>query len=634
MNVLSSFAPASSFQIGIRAFSRRRRHPERLLCGAAIRTFSRTTGNILSQSCYEYSLFGASSPTRRLKDSKLRCYKLWPRTQTRTLGKLMQPGKYTFRAILHYTDLHDTYEDADGLEFRKEDLSQREVNAIFGPHISARDANRLLKIIHGRRVAGSLDDPDLQQNTSHYSTADKIKALEYLRKNIPVDEVINAGLRAEDELRLIEEQENELQDAEEQFEETSSQTLPAEPEPKLEPEPEPTTPQTPFSETKSEPEPEIATAPGKLPRKPQSDSPYGESTFDRIRKRNIALREAEEKRQEEERIKREHDEALGNIGTLQTDQAQPRAVSPWRQKHTERATSDLQAPPEMKVWERLLPMVAMTALILGGCAAFAVMYKPPQRDWRVWPEIPPAAATCLGLIMMNMSIWMLWKFPPAWAVFNRYMMVVAATPRPLQLVGAIFSHHGFGHLTGNMIALFFFGIRLHDEIGRGNFLALYFASGAVGFLASVSHLVLIRGLEFTTLGASGAVYGLIVAYFWMHKYDEFKIFGLPPDPMQAPQGLAFLAVLVGVHIFGLFSKSARAAKLDLPSHLGGMLAGGVGIEMVKRHMDEKARVRAEKLKTMGVLDKAMDHRQKPKPDTPDIMDKVIGLKEHPRPFGS
>ena len=462
------------------------------------------------------------------------------------------------------------------MAFRKEDLNQREVNEIFGPHLTPPEANELLRIIQGRRVAGSLDDPDLQQNTAEYSIEDKIKALNYLRENIPVDEVINAGLRAEDELKALEEQERAEQ--EQGAEEYSNE----------------------MKETEIDFERPPTTI-GRLPGRRKTDSPYGESEFDRIRAKNIARREAEEKRLEEERKQSEEDEANHKIGMLQAQEQKPREMSPWMKKHTERATSPLKAPPKMKAWERLLPALAMTILVCGLSAVFAIYYKPPRNSWRLWPDVPPAAATCIGLIGLNMAVWMTWKAPPLWFLLNRYFLLMAATPRPAQLLGAMFSHQKFGHMAANMIALWFFGTRLHDDIGRGNFPALYFSSGAVGFLTSLSDLVLRRGLEWTTLGASGAIYGLCTAYFWLHRYDEFKIFGYPPDPLSAPQGLAFIGLIIGFHIFGMFGK--RMSGVDIASHLGGMLAGGVGLALIEKRRDDQARARAERMKTMGMLDK-------------------------------
>ncbi|KAK6066739.1 rhomboid family protein [Seiridium cupressi] len=585
MNILSSLAPPSSFHIGIRAICR---HSERTLCAAAVRQLSPATATS-SESCRTYSSLGRLGLSRPLRHNPLRHEQLLPRTAIRTIFK--------FRAIVHYSQLPNDYEDGKGLPFRKEDLNRTEVKQVFGPHITPTNANALLRIIHGRRVAGTLDDPDLQQNTATFHGADKIKALEYLRTYVPVDEVLNAGLRAEDELRLLEEQVKD----DEQMEQQDKETILLK-----------TSPPPPKELTEEGPEDQPKTLTGRLPQQKDS-SPYGESVFDRIRKRNEALSAERKKREEEERIKREEEEARQNIGGLQKEMAQPKAMSPWRQKYAERATSNLTAPPEMKAWERLLPATTFTLLVLAACVVLAAYYTPVKRERRMWPDIPPAAATCIALMLVNTAIFALWKFPPAWSILNRYMIVVPATPRPLQLIGALFSHQSFTHLAGNMIALWFFGIRLHDEIGRGNFLALYFASGTVGFLASMFNLVLWRGIQHTSLGASGAIYGIVTAFFWTHRKDEFKVFGYPPDPLSGPTGAVFLGSLVGLHIWaGLFSSSAAAMILDVASHFGGIAAGLLGIELVQKHMGERSRTRAERekelSKTVNVMNKVMESR--------------------------
>ncbi|KAI0815473.1 hypothetical protein GGR55DRAFT_347528 [Xylaria sp. FL0064] len=561
MPVLLLPNPSSSFKLGLRAVLRASQS-----CAVAVptaRVFS-TSRNFPRQPCFPYSRWGVARPSQALFRPTSR--NLISHVHLRTI--------FTFRAITHYIDLPDWYQDAEGLPFRREDLTQREVNKIFPSNLPAPSANLLLKILHGRRVAGTLDDPILARNTRQFRISDQKRALEYLREHIPVDEILMAGLRAEDELRVIEEQQIRTEVSKELSEETNPQDDPLTTQDKA-----------------------VDVPTGRLPRKLGSDSPYGESNFDRIRAANIAKREAEEAKIAEERRLWEEELAKGNFGTLQTQQGEPREISEFRKKYMQRATSDLEAPPEMTAWQRLAPTMGMAVLIILGSMAFAALYEAPPASRRLWPDIPPAAATCLSLIAMNLAVWALWKFPPAWAFMNKYMLLVAATPRPFQLVGAMFSHHSLGHLVANMTFLWFFGTRIHDEIGRGNFLALYLSSGAVGFTVSLAHLVLWRGLECATLGASGAVYGLITAFFWMHKFDEFKVFGYPPDPISGPQGLGFIGLILGLHLGPLFLK--RVNNVDMASHFGGMLAGALGIDIARQHMEHKARARAARLSNTG-----------------------------------
>lgn len=58
---------------------------------------------------------------------------------------------------------------------------------------------------------------------------------------------------------------------------------------------------------------------------------------------------------------------------------------------------------------------------------------------------------------------------------------------------------------------------MHDEIGRGNFLALYIASGVFGSFTSLALHVLLNKLTVTSLGASGAIAGLVAAWCMLHS---------------------------------------------------------------------------------------------------------------------
>ncbi|KAK1769882.1 hypothetical protein QBC33DRAFT_576422 [Phialemonium atrogriseum] len=479
--------------------------------------------------------------------------------------------------IRDYVDLPPNYRDDIGLPFRGKDLEQHEVLAAFGPGIRPAAANKLLRILHGRRVAGTLDDPAVKVNTVQFAEELQNAALAYLRQRVPVNEIANAGLRAEDELRTLEGSE------EMEVEEGDKAKTPGY--------------SSRFNIYKKEEVDET---------QPQ-DPVYGRGVLDKIRARNEALWKEELKRREEEKKKQEEEQARLNPGGLQTtDLNQPRQVSVRMQQWMEAATSDLKEPPKMRAWERLLPSTIVVALLVGGLVAYAEFYRPPQRKARLWPDVPPAAATVLALIGLNVAGFMLWKFPPLWGMMNRYFMVVAATPKPLSIIGAMFSHQKASHLFTNMLFLWFFGVRLHDEVGRGNFLAAYFASGSVGFLATLYSLVLRNQLHLTTLGASGAIYGVAAAYFWMHRFDGFKILGLPPDPSTGVQGLGFIGLMLAVNISAMFSKNHM---LDIASHISGIGVGIAAGHLLEKKMNEKKqRLREERQTNLGIVDKLMEKK--------------------------
>jgi pimeloyl-ACP methyl ester carboxylesterase len=93
----------------------------------------------------------------------------------------------------------------------------------------------------------------------------------------------------------------------------------------------------------------------------------------------------------------------------------------------------------------------------------------------------------------------------------------------------------------------------------------------------------LRGLmAVSSLGASGATLGLCSAYFWEHRNDRFRFFVLPQD---GAHGIVFLALLFVPQLAGL--GKTMTMKVDIASHVVGMLAGMLGIEYINRSRENK-----------------------------------------------
>ncbi|KAL9945524.1 hypothetical protein D7B24_009009 [Verticillium nonalfalfae] len=532
MNVPFALLQRPLLQLGLRAICAQpsSRAATRLLstCITSTKTTTTTTTHTrcLDGTAHGLPRFGSRVDTQ------------WPSARTYATTRTI--------VIDRYEDLPDDYVDKDGLPFRTTELSSAEVKKIFGPRTKSVNANRLLRILHGRRVAGTLKDPAYSGNTFSFTKDEKLRAMAYLRKRVPVDEVLNEGLRAEDELRELE------QEAAGEVMADGDGAAPPQ-----------TTQQHPRDQ---QPQP--------LRRK--SDSVYGDSVFDNIRARNIAKREERERLEAEERAERERLHP-GPLANLSDGPARP--LSPQLQKWSDAATSNLEAPPEMTHVERLLPATTLVVLVVAALAGFAAVYTPPAQHDRLFPEVSLATATVATLIGLNALVFLAWRVPPLWRLMNRYFLLVHGLPRPASLVLASFSHSTFlTHFLPNMAALWVLGTLLHDDVGRAHLVALYVASGAAGFLGSLYWLTLRGHLLFSSLGASGAVYGLAGAYFWLHRFDHFKILGFPPAPLEGPQGLAFLGLIVGVHVFAFLRPKTT---IDLMSHMAGMAVGILGASLAR-----------------------------------------------------
>lgn len=457
---------------------------------------------------------------------------------------------FSDRTIRKYEDLPKDYRDQVGLPFRNIDLKDGEVLGVFGKGINTKRANHLLRMLHGRRVAGTLDDPAFAIHTASFTKDQIEKALQYLRKSVPVDEVINAGLRAEDELAQLE-QEMEAAENEKLAKEAARK-----------------------EETDA---PASSYAP---------DPVYGHSAFDEIRAKNIAKRKAQEAAEEEEREAAEArgEVASGPLAKVEGEQQERQISNPRIAEYHRKAQSDLEAPPELKAWERILPSATVVALVVGFLAAVATVYEEPDARYRVFPDISTAHATVGTLIALNVLVWVGWRVPPLWSMLNRYMIFVVATVKPVTMFTAAFSQQKLSHLLINMVPLWIVGSPVHDEVGRANFLTLYLGCGALGFLGSLVTYTLRGWLSVTSLGASGATLGVCSAFFWEHRNDGFRFFGLPEDGVH---GIVFLALLF-VPQLAAFGKTAKF-KIDIASHMVGMLAGILGIEYFNRSKEKPER---------------------------------------------
>ncbi|SPN97012.1 uncharacterized protein DNG_00528 [Cephalotrichum gorgonifer] len=448
-----------------------------------------------------------------------------------------------------YEDLPPTYRDREGLPFAKADLTPEEVAKVFGDKIKPEFANHLLRIMHGRRVAGTLEDPAYRPNTARFTAQQREAALRYLRATVPVGETLNQGLRAQDELEQLEKEMAQMKDEGEQESlEQSSRDDAA-------------SAQAPVPAAPKEVEPEVV---------PTANPVYGIGALDRMRARNLARIRAEEKRiEEEEKIK---GEAVAGTLEAYVDRG---ALSPRMEKWMEQGSSGLTEPPKMTPFERFAPSVAFALLLIAASVGYAAVYKAPDSFDRIFPEFTPEFATIATLIGINLLVYALWKVPPMWRFMNNNFMLVVGMPRPITVLTSIFSHQRLGHLTLNMVVLYYIGSRLHDEVGRANFLAIYLSSGAMGFVASL----LLHSLQVASLGASGAVLGLTAAYFYLHAWDKFRIMGFPAPPSEGVDGVAFLVAVLAWNLLSMFTP-VRISQTDVVSHLGGLFTGAGMVQLL------------------------------------------------------
>lgn len=133
---------------------------------------------------------------------------------------------------------------------------------------------------------------------------------------------------------------------------------------------------------------------------------------------------------------------------------------------------------------------------------------------------------------------------------------------PWQLISYQFLHGGFFHIFFNLLMLWMFGAELENRWGSGKFLAFYLLSG-IG--AGIVHLLIgpLFNQAGPTLGASGSVYGILLAFALSNPNRQIYMF-----PFFIPiKAKYFILILVGFDLFaGLMSSSDGVAHF---AHLGG-----------------------------------------------------------------
>jgi len=125
----------------------------------------------------------------------------------------------------------------------------------------------------------------------------------------------------------------------------------------------------------------------------------------------------------------------------------------------------------------------------------------------------------------------------------------------------MFLHGGFGHIFFNMFALWMFGMELERTWGTREFIKYYFLTGIA---AGVSSLLWNWGSPYPTIGASGAVYGILAAYALFFPDRYVYLYFLFPIKMK------YLALILGGIEFLSMYQNDGIAHI---AHLGGMVVG-------------------------------------------------------------
>jgi membrane associated rhomboid family serine protease len=152
---------------------------------------------------------------------------------------------------------------------------------------------------------------------------------------------------------------------------------------------------------------------------------------------------------------------------------------------------------------------------------------------------------------------------------NFALIPALALRRPWTVVTYMFLHGDIMHLGFNMLGLWIAGTRVESRLGSDRFVLLYFISGLTaalfGFFFAYNAAV---------IGASGAIFGLMMAYAYFWPRDKFMIYFVIPVEARV-----LVIVYTAISIFGLRSGGGTAHY----AHLGGLVGAFIYLQWLSRN---------------------------------------------------
>lgn len=162
-----------------------------------------------------------------------------------------------------------------------------------------------------------------------------------------------------------------------------------------------------------------------------------------------------------------------------------------------------------------------------------------------------------------------------------------------QLVTYMFLHGGFFHIFFNMLALWFFGIELENVWGMRRFLTFYFLCGIGAGLSNLFFTPLFT-TPAPTIGASGAVYGILLAFGML--FPDAPVYMYFLFPIKAKY---FVAIFIAIELFsGVTGTQNGVAHF---AHLGGALVAFIYLMIYRRSIPAFDRISYFFRRTKGNL---------------------------------
>lgn len=187
------------------------------------------------------------------------------------------------------------------------------------------------------------------------------------------------------------------------------------------------------------------------------------------------------------------------------------------------------------------------------------------------PSMPPVTQS---LIVVNVLVFFLEAVSGGAILPSLALWPIGPQFMPWQVLTYAFAHAGLPHLLFNMFGVYMFGSDLERVWGPRRYLGYYLIC-ALSAAATQLIVAALTGAYYPTVGASGAVFGLLLAFAMVFPHRTIMLL-IPPIPMRAP---VFVAVYGALELFlGVTGTQSGVAHF---AHLGGLAGGYLTLRLRK-----------------------------------------------------
>jgi membrane associated rhomboid family serine protease len=191
------------------------------------------------------------------------------------------------------------------------------------------------------------------------------------------------------------------------------------------------------------------------------------------------------------------------------------------------------------------------------------------------------------IILINALAW-LYEISMPERQLTRFLYVYGVVPAifsPATLITSMFLHGSWMHVIGNMWYLWIFGDNVEDRVGHGRFIIFYLLCGIAAALGQVG---MDPNSTLPTIGASGAIAGVMGAYFVL--YPHSRVLTLIPwifiQIVELPAifllGIWFLMQLLSAGTIAVTASTHGGGGVAFAAHVVGFVAGVIGIFVFRR----------------------------------------------------